>query len=635
MRLIVSTMKDEGPFILEWIAYYILLGFDHFIISTNDCSDGTDTIIRRLQELGIASHIDNPGPWEFGPQAHAYEKAMAHPKYAEAEWVMVCDADEFLDIKVGDNTLDALFAACPRANAFAFCWLLFGHSGQVEFADRFITEQMQKCAHPLMVEPHQTRGIKTLFRNNGVYRIASTHRPKRPYPNRVRELRWVDGDGAPMHGFNHQGWAFWQTGQGYGDRMARMNHYAVRSIESYLMKRMRGDVNTTSFHGKMEETGQAYWRLHCWNMRQNTGLASRVDRLTPIIDRLKADPELAELHRRAVAHHRSRIAQIRDTPQAKQFVVDFENYRFGPIKLLQDNVYSDPNAGFDTSSFDPPTFLRAMQMTRYKELRTKQVVHQWPWYMNLDAFETLTNPEIVRAIADPSKTIGDAFRALPPIPSSLTDGIAAAVDEHNSRDKGNPALRNFLAAVSAKKSKRWLLVGGRDRALINDILSLDFVETLHVIEPWGFRSAEAVISQIALDDKRKALDLDSFATVMIFQNAIKAGRLRIIRSTPMDALRLIEDEQFEVAFLHGAKSRQSAEKLLHLLARKITPKGRLIFNAYHSKTDRGRSTMEALHNYLAAHPQDWRVMGCDKTHIVIESITSTKTQKGLGTQYAF
>ena len=117
MRLIVSTMKDEGPFILEWVAHYLALGFDHFIINSNDCSDGTDLILQRLQDLGIVTHIDNPGPWEGGPQRAAYHNAMAHPRYAAADWVLVCDADEFLDIKVGDGTLDALFAAAPKATA--------------------------------------------------------------------------------------------------------------------------------------------------------------------------------------------------------------------------------------------------------------------------------------------------------------------------------------------------------------------------------------------------------------------------------------------------------------------------------------------------------------------------------------
>lgn|GEM_PF-4960346 len=29
---VLSLMKNEGPFILEWVAYYKLLGFDNIVI---------------------------------------------------------------------------------------------------------------------------------------------------------------------------------------------------------------------------------------------------------------------------------------------------------------------------------------------------------------------------------------------------------------------------------------------------------------------------------------------------------------------------------------------------------------------------------------------------------------------------
>ena len=44
MRLIVTAMKNEGPFILEWAAYHLSIGFDRFLVYTNDCDDGTDAI---------------------------------------------------------------------------------------------------------------------------------------------------------------------------------------------------------------------------------------------------------------------------------------------------------------------------------------------------------------------------------------------------------------------------------------------------------------------------------------------------------------------------------------------------------------------------------------------------------------
>ena len=38
--LIVTCMKNEGPFILEWLAYHRMIGVDDFLIYTNDCDDG-------------------------------------------------------------------------------------------------------------------------------------------------------------------------------------------------------------------------------------------------------------------------------------------------------------------------------------------------------------------------------------------------------------------------------------------------------------------------------------------------------------------------------------------------------------------------------------------------------------------
>lgn len=38
---LVATAKDEGPFVLEWVAYHRLAGFDPIIIYQNDSTDGT------------------------------------------------------------------------------------------------------------------------------------------------------------------------------------------------------------------------------------------------------------------------------------------------------------------------------------------------------------------------------------------------------------------------------------------------------------------------------------------------------------------------------------------------------------------------------------------------------------------
>ena len=46
-------MKNEAPYIVEWIAYHRAIGVDNFLIYTNDCADSTDEVLGRLMELGI------------------------------------------------------------------------------------------------------------------------------------------------------------------------------------------------------------------------------------------------------------------------------------------------------------------------------------------------------------------------------------------------------------------------------------------------------------------------------------------------------------------------------------------------------------------------------------------------------
>ena len=99
----VSMMKDEGPFVLEWIAHHLAVGFTDIVVYTNDCSDGTDTMLMRLEEMGLATHRRNAIPEGLRPQPSALNYAQAEPLVGSSDWVMVFDADEFLCLKYGDE----------------------------------------------------------------------------------------------------------------------------------------------------------------------------------------------------------------------------------------------------------------------------------------------------------------------------------------------------------------------------------------------------------------------------------------------------------------------------------------------------------------------------------------------------
>ena len=52
----VTTQKNEGAFLLEWIAYHKIIGFTDIVILSNDCEDGSDEMLDHLSKSGEIIH---------------------------------------------------------------------------------------------------------------------------------------------------------------------------------------------------------------------------------------------------------------------------------------------------------------------------------------------------------------------------------------------------------------------------------------------------------------------------------------------------------------------------------------------------------------------------------------------------
>lgn len=305
-RVIVTSMKDEGPFILEWLAHHRAIGVDDFLIYSNDCFDGTDDFLSALDRHGIVRHRVNPfRAMDVVPQQGALRAAAEESVVQRAAWLACIDVDEFINIKIGDGTLSALFAAIPDANMIAMTWRLFGNGNINTYEDDFVTEQFQLCAPELTRKPHQAWGFKTLYRNLGLYRKLGVHRPKGLNAHAAVKINWVNGSGQMMPPSVHrQGWR--STTETYGYDLVQLNHYAVRSAESFLVKRDRGRVNHVS-----RDQGLAYWFRMNNNAEPEASIQARLPAARAEYERLRSDPEIDRLHRACVAAHSARIVQLR------------------------------------------------------------------------------------------------------------------------------------------------------------------------------------------------------------------------------------------------------------------------------------------------------------------------------------
>lgn len=302
--LAILTVKNEGPFLIEWLAHARATGFTDILAFSNDCEDGTEAMLDRLATMGWLTHLPNPGPHAKGPQWDALKAADRHPLRQAADWIMVLDVDEFVNVHVGDRTLPALLAAVPEATAIPLTWRLFGNAGVVRFEDRPVTQQFTRAAPAVMGWPWRAAMFKTLFHNDGTYGKLGVHRPRAPDHARLGAQRWFDGSGRELPPAYRNARVFSPFGRD-NYHLAQLNHYPLGAMESYLVKCDRGRANRDASTFDM-----GYWVERNLCAEEDRSISAIEPRAAPLRAELLADPVLGHLHRAAVAWRQTRIREL-------------------------------------------------------------------------------------------------------------------------------------------------------------------------------------------------------------------------------------------------------------------------------------------------------------------------------------
>ncbi|PCH98774.1 MAG: hypothetical protein COB84_01015 [Rhodobacteraceae bacterium] len=304
--LILSTMRDEGPYIIEWLAYHKAIGFDDFLIYTNDCRDGTDLLLDRLEQNGELTHIRN-NVLRRGPQKSAYKDAMTQPAYKNADWVLASDVDEFLNIHVGAGHVQDLLARFPKAETIPICWRHFSHNGHEGLLDGFsisaLTDAESEQAAPKAVG----RFVKSMFKPSSHIARIGSHTPMYDdeYTPKVQwGAKWleVNPDEKPH-----------RPTTDFGYDTVQMNHYAVRTLDTFLLKRDRGDVNYMKNRLELE-----YWQRWCLGGTQDISIHKHLPATHAEFNRMMSDPVVAALHTAASKVHAQRLETILGNPEVQK-----------------------------------------------------------------------------------------------------------------------------------------------------------------------------------------------------------------------------------------------------------------------------------------------------------------------------
>ena len=228
---LVATVRNEGPFLLEWLAHNRAIGINNIYIYTNNNTDGSTELLQKLAEFGIIKLILNEDSG-VEPQTRAYEHSFfLLPELRKFQWLFYLDADEFFipadqyDFRV-ENIISAIKSKFLEKLPSCVCynWNWIGSGGAVRRSAQPVSERF------VYGNPHPV--VKSLIRPSAVLpniqSAAAWHIP-RPVPG----------------GFGVNS-SFEQVGVETADIACnlsggKINHYWNKSFEEFMIKRQRAD----------------------------------------------------------------------------------------------------------------------------------------------------------------------------------------------------------------------------------------------------------------------------------------------------------------------------------------------------------------------------------------------------------
>ena len=217
---IVAILKNEEPFLDEWILYHRMLGISHFFLyDDNPSFPLKDFLSPHADYVTVINWFGMDRAFNImgSNQSKSYLHGLVN--YAvEFDWVLFIDGDEFIVLRQHD-TIPRFLSEFKDSVAVSLNWHVFGHNGYYENPEGLITSSLTRR----LKEPNIN--IKTFNRPEKIVELLSAHYCI------VDGLR-SDANNRPFRLDLYPG----------RTDLAHINHYQCRSFKNWMNRSVRGDV---------------------------------------------------------------------------------------------------------------------------------------------------------------------------------------------------------------------------------------------------------------------------------------------------------------------------------------------------------------------------------------------------------
>lgn len=324
---IVCSMRNEGPFIVEWVCWYRMLGFTDVVVVTNDCTDRSPELLDILAAAQWLHHIRCDVPSGRQITMRKLRRAKDHKSVRRAAWVMVCDVDEFLVIHKGDGLIGDLLDLTTQTPAYlgmSINWRVFGTSGRAAFEDSPVHRQF---VYSCPTRHRVSRSVKSIFRQPKQFAGLAEHGPRGLDLAHFGAawgapgLDWVTPEGKSIPNWTPDGkYMRDMPPKLISHQVAQINHYMVRSDETFSLKH-----KTLSPVASRNRYTKSYYNRANSGAEPDASAFRYSDRFDAMHALAWAIPGVARLHYLCCADHLRLIAEkhgrdIADDPRHRAYL---------------------------------------------------------------------------------------------------------------------------------------------------------------------------------------------------------------------------------------------------------------------------------------------------------------------------
>jgi vacuolar-type H+-ATPase subunit F/Vma7 len=213
-----AIVKNEAPYIREWIEYHKLVGVEKFYIYNNESEDNIKEVLQPYIDSAEVEYIDFPGK---AVQCKAYSDAIRRFRN-ETKWMAIIDIDEFIVPVTAEKITDVINEIKPDA-ALAINLVAYGYNRHYDKPDGLVIKNYTKnggiaCPVKCIVNPRTVFGFVS--------------------PHYARHILHREGINE-----NHKKipllWGF-ENPEDASIQKIRVNHYFTKSYAEYKLKIARG-----------------------------------------------------------------------------------------------------------------------------------------------------------------------------------------------------------------------------------------------------------------------------------------------------------------------------------------------------------------------------------------------------------